>query len=125
MKPPPRLQGVRLRAALGLRPRRALSSAEAQGSVAGARQQTMWVGEKSGFENYMSPVLLTTTVRFCSHHDNRKFNKEPKEPGAEIIKHSWVLGFIDPVFPGNRTITHASDLSVHQEAAFTEALLTS
>ena len=28
-------------------------------------------GEKSGLENYRSPVLLTTTVLFCSHRDSQ------------------------------------------------------
>ena len=45
-----------------------------EGIVAQARQRTMWVGEKSGFENYRSPVLLTTTVRFCSHRDTKNLS---------------------------------------------------
>ena len=42
-----------------------------KGSVARTRERTTGEGQKSGFENSRCPVLLTTTVRFCSHRDTK------------------------------------------------------
>ena len=57
-------------AALGLRPRRALSSGpQLESRRKPTERKARW--KKSGFENYRCPGLLTTTVRVCSHHDTK------------------------------------------------------